>query len=249
MIAFASGFGKIRWRTRIGPTESSPLVADGRVYVGDWRGRVYALDGEDRPVRWTFQGKGRIKGGGREVGQPALRRHLRRLPLRDPRDDGQGDLADAVAGPARRPGAVLLDAGGRVRARLHRLHGRQGLLLRRREREAALVEGDGRLRLRLAGRLAQTVYAARTAAASTRSTRPPATSAGVSAPRATSPARRPCSNGVVYFSTFDEVTYALDARTGKLLWTYKDGKYAGVVADRDRLYLVGHARVYGMVEK
>ena len=44
VIAFATGFGKIRWRTRIGPTESSPLVADGRVYVGDWRGRVYALD-------------------------------------------------------------------------------------------------------------------------------------------------------------------------------------------------------------
>jgi outer membrane protein assembly factor BamB len=55
--------------------------------------------------------------------------------------------------------------------------------------------------------------------------------------------------GVVYFSTFDEITYALDARTGKLLWTYKDGKYAGVVADRVRLYLVGHARLYGLVEK
>ena len=38
-------------------------------------------------------------------------------------------------------------------------------------------------------------------------------------------------NGVVYFSTFDELTYALDARTGKLLWTFRDGKYAGVVAD------------------
>jgi outer membrane protein assembly factor BamB len=55
--------------------------------------------------------------------------------------------------------------------------------------------------------------------------------------------------GVVYFSTFDEITYALDARSGDVLWTYKDGKYGGVVADHDRLYLVGHARVYGMVEK
>ena len=41
----------------------------------------------------------------------------------------------------------------------------------------------------------------------------------------------------------------VDARNGRLLWTFKDGKYAGVVADRDRLYLVGHARVYGMVER
>ena len=56
-------------------------------------------------------------------------------------------------------------------------------------------------------------------------------------------------NGVVYFSTFDEVTYALDARTGKQLWTFSDGKYGGVVADRERLYLVGHARLYGLVER
>jgi outer membrane protein assembly factor BamB len=56
-------------------------------------------------------------------------------------------------------------------------------------------------------------------------------------------------NGVVYFSTFDELTYALDARTGRQLWTFGDGKYAGVVGDRERLYLVGHARVYGMVER
>ena len=62
VIAFAAGFGEIRWRTRIGPTESSPLVADGIVYVGDWRGRVYALDATTGRVRWTFQGQGRIKG-------------------------------------------------------------------------------------------------------------------------------------------------------------------------------------------
>ena len=56
-------------------------------------------------------------------------------------------------------------------------------------------------------------------------------------------------NGVVYFSTFDEITYALDARTGRQLWTFRDGKYGGVVADRERLYLVGHARMYGLVER
>ena len=61
MIAFAAGFGKIRWRTRLGPTESSPLVANGLVYVGDWRGRVYALDEKTGRVRWTFQGKGRSR--------------------------------------------------------------------------------------------------------------------------------------------------------------------------------------------
>jgi outer membrane protein assembly factor BamB len=56
-------------------------------------------------------------------------------------------------------------------------------------------------------------------------------------------------NGVVYFATLKERTYALDARNGNVLWTFADGKYTPVVADRERLFLVGHARVYGMVER
>ena len=56
-------------------------------------------------------------------------------------------------------------------------------------------------------------------------------------------------DGVVWFSTLRERTYALDARTGALLWTFPDGKYTPVVADAERLYLVGYARLYGMVER
>jgi outer membrane protein assembly factor BamB len=55
--------------------------------------------------------------------------------------------------------------------------------------------------------------------------------------------------GVVYFATLKRRTYALDARTGRQLWTYPDGKYTPVVADGQRVYLVGYARVYGMVEQ
>jgi len=56
-------------------------------------------------------------------------------------------------------------------------------------------------------------------------------------------------DGVVWFATLRERTYALDARTGALLWEFPDGKYSPVVADAERLYLVGHARLYGMVER
>jgi hypothetical protein len=55
--------------------------------------------------------------------------------------------------------------------------------------------------------------------------------------------------GRVYFATLKGTTYALDARTGGQLWTYPDGKYSPVVADADRLYLTGNARIYGLVEK
>ena len=54
--------------------------------------------------------------------------------------------------------------------------------------------------------------------------------------------------GRVYFATLAGTTYALDARTGARLWTFPDGKYSPVVADANRLYLVGNARVYGLDE-
>jgi outer membrane protein assembly factor BamB len=58
---------------------------------------------------------------------------------------------------------------------------------------------------------------------------------------------------VVYFATLGKKktgrTYALNARTGKLLWTFPDGKYTPAIAEKGRLYLIGYARVYGMVPK
>ncbi len=40
-------------------------------------------------------------------------------------------------------------------------------------------------------------------------------------------------------------TYAVDARTGKLVWAFYDGKYSPLAADRKRMYIVGQTRVYG----
>ncbi len=56
-------------------------------------------------------------------------------------------------------------------------------------------------------------------------------------------------NGVVYFSSFNGRTYALDARTGKPLWYFRRGKYGAVVTDGKWLYLVGYARVFAMAPK
>jgi len=53
--------------------------------------------------------------------------------------------------------------------------------------------------------------------------------------------------GRVYFATLSGRTYALDARSGSPLWTFPDGKYSPVVADSKRLYLIGYARIYGLV--
>ena len=52
--------------------------------------------------------------------------------------------------------------------------------------------------------------------------------------------------GVVYFATLERKTFALDARSGRLLWTFPDGKYSPVVSDGRRLYLVGYTRLYAL---
>ena len=58
---------------------------------------------------------------------------------------------------------------------------------------------------------------------------------------------------VVYFATLGKktkgTTYALNARTGKVRWTYPDGKYTPAVAVKDRFFLIGYARIYGMVAR
>ena len=56
-------------------------------------------------------------------------------------------------------------------------------------------------------------------------------------------------DGIVYFSTFADRTYALDATTGRQVWSWPDGHYSPVVVDSSRLYLVGLGRLYGMAPR
>ena len=201
-------------------------------------------------MRWTFQGKGRIKGGVAKSGQPPLRRHVRRLSLRAARDDREGDLADEVAGPARRPRATFYStpavAYGRVYigstdGKVYSFGAASGKL-RWSQGTGGYVYGSPAVwqKTVYVGSYSGRFYALD---AATGDVRWRFRANGDISGSAT------VLNGVVYFSTFKERTYALDARTGRQLWTFEDGKYGGVVADRDRLYLVGHARVYGMVER
>ena len=249
VIAFATGFGKIRWRTKIGPTESSPLLADGRVYVGDWRGRVYSLDERTGRVRWTFQGKGRIKGAVAKSGNRlfvgtydgylyAIRASTGKVIWRTRSQDRLGGRGQFYSTPAVAYGRVYIGStDGKVYS-----YGAASGTLRWSQGTGGYVYGSPAV-------WRKTVYVG------SYSGRFYALDAATGDVKWRFQAKGDISgsatvlNGVVYFSTFDELTYALDARTGKLLWTFRDGKYAGVVADSERLYLVGHARVYGMVER
>jgi outer membrane protein assembly factor BamB len=50
----------------------------------------------------------------------------------------------------------------------------------------------------------------------------------------------------VYFSTLGKRTYALNARNGKQVWTFPDGRYGSLVADTDRVYATGVTKVYAL---
>jgi outer membrane protein assembly factor BamB len=249
VIAFASGFGKIRWRTRIGPSETSPLVVGGVVYVGDWRGRVYALDARTGRVRWTFQGKGRIKAGIARSGDRlyvgtydgyvyALRATTGKVIWRTRSQDRLGGRGQFYSTPTIAYGRVYI---GSTDGKVYSFGAASGKL-RWSQGTGGYVYGSPAL-------WRQTVYVG------SYSGRFYALDAATGDIRWRFDAGDHISgsatvlDGVVYFSTFAERTFALDARNGKVLWTFADGKYAGVVADRDRLYLAGHARMYGLVER
>jgi outer membrane protein assembly factor BamB len=249
VIAFASGFGKIRWRTRIGPTESSPLVVGGRVYVGDWRGRVYALDAKTGRVRWTFQGKGRIKGGITKSGNRlyvgtydgylySIRATTGKVIWRTRSQDRLGGRGQFYSTPAVAYGRVYIGSTDR---KVYSFGAASGTLRWSRGTGGYVYGSPAVWRKTVyVGSYSGRFYALDAATGDVRWRFRASDNISGSAT---------VIQGVVYFSSFDEVTYALDARTGKLLWKYADGKYGGVVSDRERLYLVGHARLYGMVEK
>src|SRR5207244_10944378 len=63
LVAFKVGTGKVLWRRQIYPSESSPVVVAGSVFVGDWSGRVYAFRKRSGKLRWVTKLRGQVKGG------------------------------------------------------------------------------------------------------------------------------------------------------------------------------------------
>ncbi|MEP6978555.1 MAG: PQQ-binding-like beta-propeller repeat protein [Thermoleophilia bacterium] len=249
VVAYAAGFGRVQWRTRIGPSESSPLVANGRVYVGDWRGNVYALDAATGRIRWTFHTKDRVKGGvalaGFRLFVGSYDGHVYALDARNGhllwRSSAQarlGSSATFYATPAVAYGRVYIGATdgkvysfGAASGKLRWSHGTGGY-----------VYGSPAVwRKRVyVGSYSKTFFCFDAATGDViwkfRANGPISGSATI-------------IDGVVYFATLKRRTYGLDARTGRQLWSFPDGKYSPVVADKKRLYVVGYARMYGMVPR
>jgi outer membrane protein assembly factor BamB len=246
VVALNADTGKVRWRRRIGPTESSPLVVDGLVYVGDWDGKVYALDGRTGRVRWSYSTGDKVKdavaysGGRVYVGSYdhhvySLTARTGKLVWRASAQQRLGTQGRFYSTPAVAYGRVYI---GGTDGKVYSYGATSGKL--------RWSHGTGRYVYASPAVWNRRVYVGSYDGgfycfdAATGDVRWKFEANGSISGSAV------VINGVVYFSTLKNRTYGLDAATGKLLWGFRRGAYAAVVSDRRRLYLVGYSRIFSL---
>jgi len=249
VVALAVGNGTVRWRRRIGPSESSPLVEGDTVYVGDWDGHVYAFVAATGKLRWRFTAGGKVKdavaASGNRLYFGAYDSHVYALDARTGRllwkASGQprlGHAGEFYATPALAYGRVFI---GSTDGKEYAFGAGTGDLLWSHSTGGYVYSSAAVWRRRVfVGSYSGTFFCFDAATGDVE------WSFDANGPISGSPT---IIAGRVYFATLKRRTYALDARSGRLLWSFADGKYSPVVVDSKRLYLVGYTRVYGLDEK
>ena len=249
VLALDARTGHVRWRRLIGPTESSPLVVNGLVYVGDWNGKVYALSAATGRTVWTYQTGDKVKDGvayaGGHVYVGSYDSHVYALNART------GKLFWKAAAQQRlSPSGTFYSTPALAYDRLYigstdgkvYSYGATSGKLRWSHGTGDYVYASPAVweRRVLVGSYNGTFYCFDAATGDIcwkfKSNGPISGSAVV-------------INGIVYFSTLKGWTYGLDARSGKPRWVFRRGQYASVVTDRRRLYLAAYDRVFGLAPR
>jgi outer membrane protein assembly factor BamB len=248
-IAMDADTGKVRWRVRMGPSESSPLVVCKLVYVGDWRGKVYALSTRTGRTVWSYQTGDKVKDGMAYAGGNvyfgsydshvyALNARTGKLVWKAGAQARLGSSGTFYSTPAVAYDRVYIGSTDR---KVYSFGASTGKLRWSHGTGSYVYSSPAVWNQRVyVGSYDHYFYCFDAATGDVRwrfkANAPISGSAVV-------------INGVVYFSSFKGRTYAVDARTGKLLWYFRRGKYGAVVSDKQWLYLVGYARVFAMVPK
>jgi outer membrane protein assembly factor BamB len=249
VVAYAERTGAVRWRLRLGPCESSPLVVDGLVYIGDWHGQVYALNAWNGKQRWVFKAGGAIKGSASYAdGKVYIGSYDGRVYGLDARTGRQVWRASAqqrlghtgwfYSSPAVAYGRVYI---GSTDSKVYSFGAATGRVRWSYTTGNYVYASPAVWRdLVLIGSYDHVFYALDAATGALRWRF-----------RANGPISGSASvvGGIVYFSTFARRTYGLDARTGRPVWIYPDGEYTPVVADSKHLYVVGYRRVFAFAQR
>jgi outer membrane protein assembly factor BamB len=249
LVAFRVGGGQVVWRRPLAPSESSPLVANGRVFVGDWSGKVSAFDEHSGTPLWQTALHGQVKGGvsasGTRLFVGDYSGHVYALDARTGRVVWQasaqprfGSTGRFYATPAVAYGRVYI---GSTDGKVYSFGAASGALRWSQSTGGYVYSSAAVWRDRVfAGSYSHQFTCFDAATGDVR------WQFKADGPISGSPT---VIAGRVYFATLNRTTYALDARTGGQVWRYPDGKYTPVVADADRLYLVGYTRIYGLAER
>jgi outer membrane protein assembly factor BamB len=250
LVALNARTGKVLWRYTEGPDESSPLVAHGLVYVGNWNGNELAIDATTGKLRWSFPTGGKIKGSATVSGPNivvgsydghvyALNASTGKEVWRASAQPGlSGELGTFYSTPAVAYGRVYI---GNTDDKVYAYGAKTGDLLWSRSTGGYVYSSPAVSDERIyVGSYDGNFYALSAATGET-----------IWTFHANGPISGAATllDGIVYFSTFAKRTYGLDAKTGKLVWSYPDGKYSPIVADTKRVYLVGFGRMYGLVPR
>ena len=233
-------------------TESSPLLADGRVYFGSEDGTVYALRAaRRRRASGATRRPARSRAGSRSPTASSTSATTAAACTRSARATASGSGAVTTHGAQVRHalGPVLREPGGRLRPRLHRQHGLQRLLVLRRHAassrggpgtggyvyaSAAVAQVPGGKPTVYVGSYDGRFYAldARVGQG--------ALEAQGAGPR--SPAPRPSSaTSSTSATSHSRTTTGLGARTGRKVFRFGRGGFNPVVSDGRDLYVVGYA--------
>ncbi|MBA2360201.1 MAG: PQQ-like beta-propeller repeat protein [Actinobacteria bacterium] len=263
ITAMAARTGKIVWRYRAGVFESSPLVVGKTLYAGSWDHKLHAVNIYTGKARWTFTADHEINSSasfangtvyfGTDGGSLyALDARTGRLRWRAQALPRFGRREYFYATPTIAYGRVFI---GNTDGTLYAFGATSGRLLWAQRAGTYIYTAAAVWKRRVYVGTYDGYFMAFSAATGDRIWRFAASAAIHGAPTV--------MNGLVYFAACprcgslasryakqgDRGTYALDARTGKLVWRFPDGVFSPVVADTKHLYLAGRSRVFSFAPK
>jgi outer membrane protein assembly factor BamB len=263
VLAWDADTGRELWRHDAAAVETSPLVVGKLVYFGSWDGTFYALSARTGKVRWTYDASASI------TSSPAYDSGT----VFAGTDDGHVLALDAQTGKLRWNAASFSRFGrreyfyaaptiaygrvyiGNADGTLYAFGAKSGRLLWAQRAGTYIYTAAAVWDEKVYVGTWDGYFSAFDAGTGDLRWRHDATGGISGAPTIMA--------GLVYYSTFGKFTnshqrhvkdgpfrtYALNARTGKPVWQFPDGQYSPVVADTERVYLVGSESVYGLVPR
>lgn len=256
VIAMDARTGRQKWRFKSKPIEASPLLRGKRLFIGSWDGNVYALNARNGKVIWSSAIGSKVNASlAYANGRIFAADYTGTLHALDARTGRRiwsaGDATEFYyATPVVAYGRVYI---GSTDGTMYAYGAKTGNLLWAKplgtyvyssaaifDRKVYVGSYDGQFYaldaatgdVRWQKEMPSSVHA------------PPVVMAGLvyvaTCATCGSAAQRFVKNGV-------DSTTAFNARTGKQVWRNPAGKYSSpIVADQDRVYLIGRSMVYGM---